>query len=137
MTAFKNSVDIDFSATGDVTQELYNGLFTVKLFLSPMDNVKYFADKKALLPKDFKLDMSDDASVSVDNLAEALSALPIRIMSGPRWWSETGFGKTLLDINVLYELYAKVMSQVVEEINARKAKMQEQKKDLQKSVEQK
>lgn len=119
---FKNTAEFDFQSTGDVTQQQYMGRFEVKIHLSVSEQLTSNRRKKELLPKDWVLDSKDVNSIQMDNQAEVLAVLPIRIVRGPDWWTGSRAGQDLVDENILYELYQRVMEVFTKDIEERAAK---------------
>jgi hypothetical protein len=119
---FKNVAEFDFQSAGDITGEQYLGHFTIKLHLSVAEQLAVGRRKKELLPKDWLLNPEDITSVQMDNQAELLSLLPIRIIGAPDWWGASKFGQDIVDENILFDLYKKVMEILSKDAQERQAK---------------
>ncbi len=100
------SVHFISAETGDVTGERYEGVFEVRKVLSPAQ--KALADK---LRRDFLGNPLTDESIDneVAELAYATSQVTVRVVKGPKWYSESNGLKNFLDQNILIELTKQIL----------------------------
>jgi hypothetical protein len=105
----KNEATFSLEVEGDVTKKRYEGKFTVKCVLENWETMEVGlrADRynagSATLANQFKL------------FNRALAEAEVRVMfdkernkpMAPSWWIDSDAGRSLLDQNVVFEVYAK------------------------------
>lgn len=95
----KNERSFDLEVEGDDTGEQYKGQFRVKCLLD-------IAGKHAVELEKTRL-MADFANPSggLRAIAIALANVRSKIISGPAWWTDSSGGSSILDENVILEIY--------------------------------
>lgn len=94
------------SEPGDVSGEMYEGLFEVRKVLTP--NQKSMADfeRRTFLGNPGS---NEDIDKEVAELAFAIGQLKVRVAKGPKWFNESNGLKNFLDQNILIELTKQVL----------------------------
>ena len=118
--AFNNVNEFEISMEGVITGEKWVGKFKSKIHLGVGEEVAYNKRKRELLPTNLIINSSE--TQEMDNMAEALAMTQVRLTAWPIWWGEQGLGASMLDQNILYEVYAQVMKPWVADMKARQEK---------------
>ena len=100
-----NTDTFTINVTGTKTGQNYAGKFTVKVWLSFGDELNRDGLRRSLLGP-----AAGTPADGVVNVAEVLSDLGIRIVEGPSWWQESQGGTTILDAEVISELWKQTMA---------------------------
>jgi hypothetical protein len=96
---------------GERTKERFQGSFTVKAMLTIAETVDV----------GLRTDAYNNGSRTIGEriylMNRAIAEMEVRLVSDPKkgllapsWWKDSDGGRTLLDLNVLYEVYNKAMS---------------------------
>lgn len=93
----------DFNHTGFLTGHEYAGTFTVRCVLSIQQKHQIELDKTRLM-SDLK-----NPTDRLDGIASAIAELKVRIMEGPAWWKDSNFGFSLIDEDVVAQLYTQCL----------------------------
>jgi len=99
-----NEETFTINVTGAKTGTNYAGTFTVKRWLSFGEELSRDNLRRSLLGP-----ATGAVPSGVVNVAEILADLGIRIVKGPSWWQESQGGTTILDSEVVSELWDKTM----------------------------
>lgn len=83
------------------TGESFTGTFTVKAVLSHEDRFQLERIYKSFLPDD------TSASEQVKADATVIAELNVRILKGPDWWIDSRGGRSMIDMQPLYDLFLK------------------------------
>lgn len=90
-------------AKGEKSGQSFEGDFTVKCILNIEEEVevairtdRYNAGSKTLNP-------------SMALINRTIAELEMRIIKAPTWWTDSGYGRTLVDKNVVYDVFTKAM----------------------------
>lgn len=104
---------INIRVKGDVTEEMYEGLFRVKTRLSHSEHLQQDRIRRELLG-----DAGAAPSFRASQTAAMLSALAVRVIDAPSWWKNSGEGGVaglgLSDDNVISEVYDAAMRKDVQ-----------------------
>jgi len=93
-------------SVGEITTQAYKGDFTVKTILTIGEKIELETEKTKL--------SSDLVNVSPElkTVSTILAELKVRVIESPNWWKESNNGKDLLDDNVIFDIYSKVIDAV-------------------------
>jgi hypothetical protein len=91
---------------GNVTGEVYEGVFEVRKVLTPTQKSMADFERRAFLGNP---GTNEDIDPEVAELAFAIGQLKVRIVKGPKWFTESNGLKSFLDQNVLIELTKQVL----------------------------
>jgi hypothetical protein len=103
--ANSNEETFTINVTGLKTGENYAGKFRVYRWLSFGQELQRDNLRRQLLGP-----AAGTPSDGVVNVADILSDLGVRIIEGPSWWMESQGGTTILDAEVVSELWKQVMA---------------------------
>jgi|ERR1017187_604469 hypothetical protein len=127
--AIKSQVDFSVDLTGELTDNKYPGVFTVKCKLSMRESLKQDEIYRSILGPD-----SQNANPGAKSVAAAISYLATHVIKSPDWWTALEGGMRCEDMNVL----AEVNNKAQEAIEAEYKKLAEEGKkaeDILKSVQ--
>jgi hypothetical protein len=111
-----NERTFDFEVKGNVTHEVYKGQFTVKCLLQNDEMIEIYK----------LVDRYNGGSYTLhsgaSNFNRALAELEVRLVAAdakgnsllPKWFSDSNYGRKLLNPNVVIELYEKALAEIVE-----------------------
>jgi proline dehydrogenase len=115
------------SEPGDVTSEMYEGVFEVRKVLTPAQKSMADFERRAFLGNPGS---NEDIDREVAELAFAIGQLKVRVVKGPKWFSESNGLKTFLDQNILIELTKQVLEVELKFKTDLKAKADKAKQNL-------
>lgn len=98
----KNEATFDVDVVGEITGKRYDGLFTVRCVLNMGQKHALEIERSRLMGN---FGAPTDGLVGI---AIILSSLRAKIVDGPEWWKQSNGGSTMLDDNVLLEIYSKI-----------------------------
>ena len=100
----KNERSFIFESTGSATNKKYEGTFVVKCVLT-------IGEKRRLeIEKSRQMADLTNPTEELRIMASVISNLSTRVISSPDWFKQF-MGDDILDHNVIYDLYGKVMDQ--------------------------
>lgn len=114
----KNERTFQFEAIGEMTEQPYNGQFTVKCILNIAERRQLEIEKTRIQAD------SINPTEELRSLANLLATLRVHIIDAPEWWKQSSGGFTIMDANVTVALYYKVLEQESlwrEELQSKKA----------------
>ena len=114
--------------TGESSGDNYKGKFSSKLLLSHREQLFQDRERRRLLGEN-----PEQASVRAMNQAQVFSELRIRLVETPSWWKDSDGGLDLVDDDVVAGVYAKVKEALEEYELERFKKVEEAKKELEKT----
>lgn len=91
---------------GDVTGETYEGVFEVRKVLTPAQKSMADFERRAFLGNPGN---NEDIDPEVAELAFAIGQLKVRVVKGPKWFTESNGLKNFLDQNILIALTKQVL----------------------------
>ena len=99
----KNEKTFLFTHEGETTGHKYEGQFTVKCVLS-------LADKRALEIEQSRLSMDlMNPTANLAAISRVVSNLRIRVLNAPAWFDQIIATLDVLDEDVVFELYGKIL----------------------------
>jgi hypothetical protein len=101
----KNERTFCFSVKGEVTQQSFDGEFTV-ICIPNMTQKRAIEIERSRLSADLS-----NPTANLFSLAMMLANLRVRILNAPGWWNDSNGGGNLKDDNVLLSLFEEVMRQ--------------------------
>lgn len=110
-----NTAPFYINVEGEVTGEKFPGDFEVKKRLTHADNLRKDQVRRQLLGG-----QSGEPSARAASIALILSELAVRIVSAPKWWTESEGGLKLEDDDVIGKVYDEAMRIEREAAEARK-----------------
>lgn len=98
-----NEVTIMFESVGDFTKKRFVGDFTFKCVLNNAESIQ------AAIMADRYNGGSTTLPTEVALYNRATAELELRVLSSPKWWSDSDSGRTLMDRGIVFELFNKAM----------------------------
>jgi hypothetical protein len=96
----KNEKSFHFSKEGEITGFKYEGQFTVKCALSLADKRLIEIEKSRL-----SVDLMNPTG-NLDAISRLIANLRVRVISGPEWFNQQVNTMSILDENIVFEVYA-------------------------------
>ena len=96
----KNEKTFHFSKEGEITGFKYEGQFTVKCALSLADKRLIEIEKSRL-----SVDLMNPTG-NLDAISRLIANLRVRVISGPEWFNQQVNTMSILDENIVFEVYA-------------------------------
>ena len=104
----KNESSFTLDYIGETTGQKYDGTFTVRTALT-MGQKHILELEKSKLLADFINPTQELAGIAL-----ILSNLRVKIISAPSWWDQSSGGLSIMDEDVLVELYKKTIEKEIE-----------------------
>jgi hypothetical protein len=99
----KNEKTFMFDKVGEVTGFQYQGQFTVKCALS-------LADKRLIEIEKSRLSMDlQNPTGNLDAISRLIANLRVRVISGPEWFNQQVQSMSILDEDVVFEVYSQCL----------------------------
>lgn len=96
----KNEKTFQFDKVGEVTGFEYRGQFTVKCALS-------LADKRLIEIEKSRLSMDlQNPTANLDAISRLVANLRVRVISGPEWFNQQVQSMSILDEEIVFEVYS-------------------------------
>jgi hypothetical protein len=99
----KNEKSFNFSKEGEVTGFKYEGQFTVKCALSLGDKRLIEIEKSRL-----SVDLMNPTG-NLDAISRVVANLRVRIINGPEWFNQQVNILSILDEEIVYEVYSECL----------------------------
>jgi hypothetical protein len=99
----KNEKTFLFSKEGEVTGQKYEGQFTVKCALSLGDKRLIEIEKSRL-----SVDLMNPTG-NLDAISRIMANLRVRVLNGPEWFNQQINTMTILDEEIVFEVYSKCL----------------------------
>lgn len=115
MATVETTAPFNVDCVGDLTGTSYVGTFRAKKLLSHADRLRQDARRRELLGTA----RPDEASDYAKTASEAFSQLEVRLTDAPQFWKDNGMGLSLVDENIVIEVYkgaVKVESDAIDEL---------------------
>ena len=123
ITLPKNEKTFLFNKVGEVTGVTYEGQFVVKCALSLGDK-RLIEIEKSRLSADLQ-----NPTGNLDAISRVIANLRVRVISGPEWYNQQVSTMTIIDEEIVFDVYAECLK-------ASDEWMKELKKDSQKGEDQ-
>jgi hypothetical protein len=99
----KNEKSFNFSKEGEITGFKYEGQFTVKCALSLGDKRLVEIEKSRL-----SVDLMNPTN-NLDAISRVIANLRVRVINGPEWFNQQVNTLSILDENVVFEVYSECL----------------------------
>lgn len=99
----KNEKTFMFDKVGEITNFRYEGQFVVKCALS-------LADKRLIEIEKSRLSMDlQNPTANLDALSRLIANLRVRVISGPEWFNQQVQSMSILDEEIVFEVYSQCL----------------------------
>lgn len=99
----KNEKTFMFDKVGEVTGFKYEGQFVVKCALS-------LADKRLIEIEKSRLSMDlQNPTANLDAISRLVANLRVRVISGPEWFNQQVQSMSILDEEIVFEVYSQCL----------------------------
>lgn len=99
----KNEKTFHFSKEGEITGFKYEGQFTVKCALSLADKRLIEIEKSRL-----SVDLMNPTG-NLDAISRLIANLRVRVLNGPEWFNQQINTMSILDENIVFEVYSECL----------------------------